>query len=187
MTPVAVTRKKFTVEEYHQMIETGVLREDDRLELLDGEIIEMSPIGPRHASCVKKLSRWFWKTLGNRVIVSVQDPIVLVPDSEPQPDVALLVPRSDFYAERHPEPQDVFLAIEVADTSQEYDREVKIPAYARAGIREAWLVDLEARTVTVYREPRRGKYRQVAVLDNGDFASPLAFPRARLKVREILA
>src|SRR5437867_6682360 len=132
----------FTVDHYHRLAELGILDEDERVELLDGQIVEMSPIGPRHAGCVKGLVRLLYRKLGDAVFLGVQDPISLGPRSEPQPDIAVLKPRSDAYRDAHPRPGDILLVIEVAETSVESDRDVKLALYAGAGVPEAWLVDL---------------------------------------------
>ncbi len=129
-----IKRKLFTVTEYHKMIEAGIFHEDDRIELLGGEIIHMSPIGTRHAACVKRLIQLCTSQLGKRVIVSAQDPIELSFVSEPQPDFVLLKPRADFYSQTHPKPEDIYLVVEVSDTTAAYDRRVKIPFYAQADI-----------------------------------------------------
>jgi Uma2 family endonuclease len=139
---VEVLRRTFTVEDYHRMAQAGILTEDDRVELLEGEIVEMTPIGPRHAACVNRLSQLFSDRLQGRALVSVQNPIHLSELSEPQPDLALLRPRPDFYAEAHPRPSDSLVVLEIAETSAEVDREKKVPLYGQAGISETWLVDL---------------------------------------------
>src|SRR2546422_40952 len=156
---VGLTKRRFTVAEYHRMAEVGILTEKDRVELIDGEIVEMTPIAPRHASVVKRLTALLTSRLGARTIVSVQDPVQLSKESEPQPDVVLLRPSSDFYAEGHPEPVDTLLLIEVADTSLPYDRGVKLPRYAALGVREVWIVDVEDRAVEVCRAPTASGYR----------------------------
>ena len=183
---VALERRRFTVEEFHQMAAAGILGEDDRVELLEGEIVRMSPIGKGHAACVKRLNRWFGERLAGRVLVSVQDPIRLGDRSEPEPDIALLRPRSDDYAQSLPTARDVFLVIEVADTSDVPDRDVKLPIYARAGIPETWLVRLPNRTVEVHRDPGPNGYASVTTLGPGDTLMPLTFPDAGLPVAELL-
>ena len=165
---VALTRRTFTVDEYHKMAEAGILHEDDRVELIEGEIINMTPIGSRHTACVKKLNRLFAELLGSEVIISVQDPLRLGDTSEPEPDIALLRPRPDFYAERHPSADDTLLVVEVADTSLVYDREVKVPLYARAGLAEVWLVDLVQQQVLVHRNPAAQGYQEVHAKRSGD-------------------
>ena len=162
----AVARRRFTVREYYRMAEAGILHEDDRIELIEGDIIEMAPIGHRHTACVKRLNHLFIEQLGLRVVISVQDPIRLSPRSEPQPDLALLRPRADFYAGAHPGPADVLLIVEVVDTSLPYDRR-KLRLYARAGIPCVWLVILSARRIEVHREPTAGGYRSVTIVDHG--------------------
>jgi Uma2 family endonuclease len=151
--PVQAPRRLFTVDEFRQMAEIGIFGEDDRVELLAGEIVEMTPIGQRHAGCVNDLNRVFSDALGSRVIVSVQNPIRLGEHSEPQPDLALLRFRADFYRDAHPGPADVLLVVEVAETSAATERADKVPLYGRAGVREAWVIDLGSSLVDVYRQP----------------------------------
>jgi len=178
---------RFTVQDYHRMAEAGILREDDRVELLAGEIVEMPPISPGHAGGVKRLTNSFLPLQAERkVIISVQDPIRLGEHSEPQPDLALLKPRSDFYARNHPGPEDVLLLVEVTDSSASYDREVKVPLYARFGIAETWLLALESGVIEVYRAPGPEGYRQVRILGRGERLSPQAFPELILTVDELL-
>jgi Uma2 family endonuclease len=181
-----VARHLFTVDEYHRMGEAGIFAEDDRVELIEGEIIEMVPIGSPHASRVKRLLQLFVRRLGTRAIVQVQDPVVLSRFSEPEPDIAVLKPRADFYAERHPEPADVYLVVEVADTSRDFDRNVKAPLYARSGIRELWVVDVNALVVEVYRKPERSAYREVATYRRGQRVTMTAFPDKSFRVADIV-
>lgn len=183
---VSVARRTFTVTEYERMASAGILNEDDRVELLEGEIIAMSPIGSLHAACVNRLNSLLTTAVGRAAVVSVQNPIRLTDFSEPEPDVALLRPRSDFYAQSHPTPADALLLIEVADTSLPYDRDTKIPLYARATIPEVWLVDLERETVTQYTRPSGEVYREVNQAGRGrSLASPI-IPGLILNVDEIL-
>jgi Uma2 family endonuclease len=181
-----IPRRRFTVDEYHRMGDAGVLSEDDRVELLDGEIVQMSPIGSPHAGCVNRLTALFTRRLGNRATVQVQNPIVLDRHSEPQPDLTLLAPRADFYSSAHPRPRDVLLAIEVMDVSRGYDRTLKLPLYARAELREVWLVDVAARAIEVYRRPALRGYHNERRLIPGETLAPLAFPRIRFRVDELL-
>ncbi len=182
-----VTTHKFTVDDYHRMREAGILSEDDRVELIEGEIVVMSPIGKRHASAVNRLlDKFLPLQLRRKAIISVQNPIRLGEHSEPQPDLALLVPRDDFYAEGHPGPDDVLLLVEVVESSGDYDREVKVPLYARFGIREVWLVDLEKGILEVYREPSQKGYRTRQLLGDDATVSPIAFPEIELSVSEVL-
>lgn len=178
---------RFTIDEYHRMGEAGIFSEDDRVELLAGEIVEMSPIGPRHAGTVGRLTALCTSRFSNRAVVWVQNPILLcTDDSEPQPDVALLHPHPDFYTAALPEAADVYLAIEVADTSLETDREVKCPLYARAGIPEVWLLDVTTGKIEVYRQPTMQGYQDVRLLQRGDTLSPQAFPDIALPVEALL-
>ncbi len=183
---VQVLRRRFTVDEYYLMAKVGILKEDDRVELIDGEIVEMSPIGSRHASAVKRLISLLSRHLGQRAIISAQDPVQLGEHSEPEPDIALLRPKPDFYADAHPGPSDVLLLIEVADSSLEYDREVKTPLYARAGIAEVWLVDLVGENLRVYRSPSPEGYREVRTARRGERLAPEALPELALSVNAIL-
>lgn len=180
------TEHRFTVTDYHRMGETGVLRPDARVELLDGKIIDMSPIGPFHGGLAKRLSRIFNLKANGRWIVSTQDPLRLDDHSEPEPDVMLLKPSPDDYTNRHPQPDDVFLLIEVSDSTIDYDREEKLPAYGRAGIQEVWLVNLNDETIEIYREPHFTGYGNKTVLRAGDDARPLAFPDVAVNVAELL-
>ena len=183
---VPLLRRRFTVDEYHRMAEAGILTEDDRVELIEGEIVDMSPIGSRHAACVKRMTSFFYRQVGQKAIVSVQDPIRLTERSEPQPDVALLRPRPDFYTQAHPGSEDVLLVVEVAETSPDYDRTVKVPLYARSGIPEVWLVDLAGEGVEVYRTPTPQGYREVRHVRRGQCLAPEAFPDLDLAVDDIL-
>ncbi|GBC85859.1 hypothetical protein HRbin11_02317 [bacterium HR11] len=183
---VRVERYRFTVDDYYRMLAAGILTEDSRVELIEGEIIAMAPIGSRHAACVDRLNRLLTDRVGGRAIVRVQSPIRLSRHTEPQPDVALLRPRSDFYASGHPGPGDVLLVVEVAETSADYDRQVKLPLYGRAGIPEAWLVDLAGEVVEVYRRPGRRGYREVGRHGRGSVLTLQAWPDVGLAVDEIL-
>ncbi len=182
---ITVAKRLFTVEEYHEMARAGILDEDDRVELLAGEIVEMSPIGSRHAACVDQLNKILVQQIGNKAIVRVQNPIRLSPYSEPQPDLALLKPREDFYANGHPTPEDVFLIIEVAESSVEFDRDVKLPLYAEAGIPEVWIVDLEARFLEVYRNPTARTYSIIKKYKPKERIAPQAFPEVTVDLEDL--
>lgn len=183
---VAVARRLFTVAEYYEMAHSGILSEEDRVELLAGEIVEMSPIGSHHAACVDRLNKILSQQIAELAILRVQNPLRLSPYSEPEPDLALLRPREDFYAEAHPEPEDVFLVIEVAETSIEMDREVKLPLYAEAGIPEVWIFDLKARSVEVYRNPVEMAYSVIERYTPKQQLSPQAFPEVKVDLENIL-
>ena len=181
-----IPRRRFTVDEYHRMGDAGVLTEDDRVELLDGQIIQMSPIGTPHASTVARLNTLLVRRFGKHATIWVQNPIILDRWSEPQPDLCVLAQRSDFYADAHPRPRDVLLGIEVMDTSRSYDRTLKLPLYAKAELREVWLVDLKAQTIDVHRRPALRGYREHQAYARGRTITPLAFPRLRIRVNEVL-
>src|SRR5881397_290366 len=157
-TDVEVIRRRFTVDEYHRMGEAGILNEDDRVELIRGEIVKMSPIGIQHAACVARLTEILLGRLRGRATLWPQNPLTILPDSEPQPDIILLRHRADFYAGELPGPDDVALLVEVADTSLRYDRHVKGPLYAEAGVQDYWIVDLTGGAVEVHREPVAGAF-----------------------------
>ncbi|HEY1409317.1 MAG TPA: Uma2 family endonuclease [Promineifilum sp.] len=182
-----IVRFRFTADEYEQMIAARILTEEDRVELIDGEIIEMSPLNVRHAACVKRLNALFSVRLADRAIISVQDPIRIDVNSQPQPDIALLHRRSDFYEKGHPEPEDIILIVEVAESSAQYDRDVKASLYARAGIAEYWLADLTEGRVEVRLDPEDGQYRTLQVLGKRDTISPVAFPEVLPAIDAFLA
>ena len=167
-SPVQSWEKRFSVAEYRRMVEAGILGEDDRVELVEGVIVAMAAMGSRHAACVDRLNRYLNKFAGDEMLVRVQSPIRLDDTSEPEPDIALLKPREDFYSHEHPGPGNVLLVIEVSDTSAEYDTSVKLPLYARAGIPETWLVNLTTETVEVHSQPVSGEYRQTLRAKRGE-------------------
>ena len=165
----------------------GILDEDAKVELLAGDVVVREPPGPSHAGTVNRLNQLWTSRLGDRAIVQVQNPIELPEeDSEPRPDLALVRPRADFYTRAHPRAGDVLLVIEVADSSARVDRRVKIPLYARAGIRELWLVDVTIGRVELYRQPSAEGYRQVRVAEHEELIGPEAFPDLRLSPRDLL-
>jgi Uma2 family endonuclease len=167
------------------MIEAGILLEDERIELIDGAIVTMSPIGVRHVGCVNILNSLLTETLGRTVIVSVQNPFHLGEHSEPQPDVAVLRPRGDSYSHSLATAADILLLIEVADTSLDYDRNVKVPLYARAGIPEVWVINLAAETVEVYTQPGDPTYQRVQTRKKGDVLTPTTLPDVTLSVDQL--
>ncbi|MCB0599063.1 MAG: Uma2 family endonuclease [Lewinellaceae bacterium] len=164
---VQITKRLLTVEEYHKMGEAGILQESG-IELINGEIIEMSPIGSKQVSCVNKLNALLNAILGKNAIVSVQNPIITGDLSEPEPYISILAYREDYYAEKIPGSKDVLLVIEVADTSVEYDREVKLPQYAKSGIPEFWLVNLEDQVIEVHWQPAGDGYKFRELVRSGD-------------------
>jgi Uma2 family endonuclease len=183
---VPIERRVFTADEVYRMLDIGILSEDDRIELIEGDLVRMSPIGKSHAACVDRLNALLNRRCGDRAIVRVQGPIHIDDSSEPQPDVALLKPRPDFYAQAHPTPEDILLVIEVADSSVDYDRSIKIPLYARAGIPVAMLVDLNADRIEVSSEPENGTYKHRQTLGRGDFLSLASLSDLVLPAGDIL-
>ncbi|OLE55766.1 MAG: hypothetical protein AUG51_02220 [Acidobacteria bacterium 13_1_20CM_3_53_8] len=183
---VQIARKHFNVTEFYRMATAGVFSEDDRVELIEGEIIEMSPIGSRHASCVGRLTELFGRVAGVESIVWVQNPVHLDEYSEPLPDIALLKRRDDFYAGSYPAPADVLLLIEVSDTSVEYDREIKVPLYAGAKIPEVWLVNLPADVIEIYRQPVNGRYMEIQQAKRGESVTLSMIPTLLLDANSIL-
>jgi len=183
---IAAPQRLFTVEEYHRLAEVGVLHEDDRVELLNGLIVNMMPIGPFHGGSVNRLNRLFERLSQDRWLTSVQNPVHLGEHNEPQPDLLLLRPRDDFYNAGHPRPEDVFLLIEVSDSTLLIDREEKLPIYARAGIPEVWIVNLAERKIEVYSAPAAGAYTQSRRVLPGAPLAPLAFPDAVVDTAALL-
>lgn len=183
---IQITKRLFTVTEYYQMAQAGIFSEDDRVELLEGEIFKMSPISSRHASCVSRLNHLLQSRLQGRAIVSVQNPVRLSEYSEPQPDIAVLRFCADFYSAEHPKPEDVLLLIEVCETSAEFDRRVKLPLYAKAGIPEVWLVDFTLGQIEVYRAPSAQGYSEAQTLERGQTVTAQLLP-LELTVEEIIS
>lgn len=176
----SLPRYRFTVVDYRRMGESGILAPDARVELLDGEIVTMSPIGPLHVYSVTLLNDHLAARVGPEWLVAVQSPIQLDDYSEPQPDLAVLRRRD--YRTALPTPADVLLVIEVADSSREYDRETKLRRYAAAGIPESWLADLTSTVLERHSEPRDGLYRQVALGRPGDTLASTVVPDLTIPV-----
>jgi Uma2 family endonuclease len=180
-----LARHKLSVEDYHRMGEAGILGPDSRVELIEGEIIDMAPIGSLHASVVTLLTKFLIRNLGEAGVVSAQNPIRLLPASEPQPDLTVLKPRSDDYRKSHPTAAEVLLLIEVSDTTADYDRRVKVPLYAQYGIQEMWLIDLRAEILEVYTAPAGKGYGSVQRFGKGDSIAPTLVQIAALPLKEI--
>jgi Uma2 family endonuclease len=183
---VNLAKHYFTVSEYQRMGETGVLAPGARVELIEGEIIEMSPIGSRHAACVEIISDRLHEIGRGKFLVRTQNPIVLDDFSEPEPDVSVLKSREDYYRDAHPRPQDVFLVIEVADTTVPFDRQVKLPLYARVGIPEYVIFNLADEVVECYSQPDMAGYQQSKILKRGDRFESMAVADLTLDVETIL-
>lgn len=171
---IQTQRRLFSVAEYQKMAEVGILPERG-IELINGEIIEMSPIGSKHAKTVKKLNKLIGVLMGDQAIISIQDPIIASNHSEPEPDVAILKNRADFYENELPHSEDVLLIIEVADTSFYYDSTVKLPLYASSGIPECWIIDLGKKEIHCYWEPKGDAYRFSELVQIGDEISAQYF------------
>ena len=183
--PLLLTRHKLTVDDYHRMAEVGILGEDDRVELIDGELIDMAPAGSGHGSSVMRFTQALVLASVGRALVSVQNSVRLDQVSEPQPDFAILRPRADFYATALPGPADVLLLIEVADSSLQFDRTVKLPLYARAGIPEVWIVDLQHGVLTAHRVPVSEGYQEVTTHGRGDRLALALAPEITLSMDQI--
>ena len=182
LTPV----RPITVDEYYRLAETGVLRPGDRVELLRGEVREMSPIGPRHSRVVNRFNSILVKRLPIGLFVQIQNPIRLSDESEPQPDVCIIRGAEDDFDSHHPLSPDVLLVIEVCDTSLEYDRDEKLPAYAEAGIVEVWLVDVLRKSVATYRQPQGRAYLEQHVFQGTDRLQPARVEELSLTVEDLL-
>jgi Uma2 family endonuclease len=181
-----LAKYSFTAEEFERLGEAGILRQDARLELIEGDIFEMSPIGNAHAACVKFLTRLLYRLFDGVHTIGVQDPVRLSDFSEPQPDISLLRWRDDDYREGHPTPADVLLLIEVADATVVKDRTIKVPLYARYGVPEAWLVNIPEEQVEVYSDPADGAYRRAEVFGRGAEARSHTVEGLAVSVGELL-
>lgn len=181
-----VGRRPITVAEYHRMGEAGILSGSDRVELVEGELVAMSPVGSPHAGTVNALNRLLVGAVGGRGVVSVQNSVRLDDRTEPEPDLAVLRPRADDYRSSTPGPEDVVLVVEVADTSLGYDRAVKAPLYASHGIPELWIVDLAAREVEVHRMPEGGRYAALVRVGPGGTLDPELLPGVSIPAAAVL-
>jgi Uma2 family endonuclease len=184
---VDCARRPFTADEYMRMVEVGILGKDERIELIRGEILTMSPIGPRHCAFVDAFNYLLVTALGERAWVRVQGTVWLFADTMPEPDLTIFRRRGRSYREAHPMPQDILFIIEVADTSLTYDRRAKLALYAEAGIPEYWVVDADAEAIEVHREPEGQRYRHSTRVTGTATVSPLAFPDAVLRLPDIFA
>lgn len=177
---------RWTSEHFEAAAAAGVFGEKERVELLDGEVYEMAPIGNRHWVTTTRAQYALMERLARRALVSIQNAVVLGDLTEPQPDISVIRPGFERYTEANPGIDDVLLLIEVADTTLVFDRRKKIPLYARAGVSEAWIVDVNGETIEVYRDPGPDGYRDVRSYHRGDVISLLAFPDLTIPVDEIL-
>jgi Uma2 family endonuclease len=186
MNAVVPARKLFSVREYDELIATGFFTGKKRVELIEGELIEKMTQGDFHISCINRLNRIFTRNLSDDFIVSVQNAIFINSYSAPKPDVVILRFREGFYAAGKAKPEDVLLVVEVSDSTVRYDRQTKMPLYARVGIREAWLVNLPRKVLEVHRSPVNGKYEVVQKLGKNESIAPLNFPDLQLKIADII-
>jgi Uma2 family endonuclease len=181
-----IIRRRFTADDYQRMGEAGIFVAEDRVELIDGEIIAMTPIGPRHMAVVDRVNRAFVIAAGKTAIVRVQGSVRLDFYSEPEPDVVLLSPRGDFYASRMAGPADILLVVEVAQSSVDYDRGMKKALYARAGVREFWLIDLTEDVLESFAEPMGGLYRESRSYRRGESLSPRLLPHCVVGLNDLI-
>ncbi|MGH9201774.1 MAG: Uma2 family endonuclease [Vicinamibacterales bacterium] len=183
---VAISRRRFTADDYQRIGQAGILSEDDRVELIDGEILSMSPIGTRHCASVDRATRAMVTRAGDKAIVRVQGAVRLDFYNEPEPDLVLLRPRADFYASFHPGPADILLIVEVADSSIDYDRKVKGQIYARMGVAEYWLADLNEHVLSCYSVPGRDAYADLRQYQRGQSVAPLLLPECVIAVDDLI-
>jgi len=179
-------KHRFSVSEWHKMGTINIFPPDARMELIEGEIIDMAPIGPSHAGCVINMIELFASQKGKTALINVQNPVLLGNVSEPEPDLTLLRP-ARFYRKRHPTAEDIFLLVEVSDTTVHHDREQKIPIYAKDGIVECWLVDLNEFQVEVYLNPTANGYTNKRIFDSEQTLIPSQLPHIKIPVSEILS
>ena len=179
---VALRKRRLTADEYQRMGQVGILSENDRVELIDGEIVMMTPIGPRHNACVNRAMRALVRAAGDEAIVQAQGSVRLDLYTEPEPDLVLLRPRADFYASRHAGPADILLVVEIAKSSIEYDRDVKAHLYARLGIPEYWLTDLNTSVVSRYSALEEGVFRNIKECHRGESIAPQLLPSCLVAV-----
>lgn len=184
--PLQITRHRLNVAEYHRMAEAGIFSPDERVELIEGEVIDMAPQKSRHASVLTELLNRLAQAVGPTARVACQVPLSLSDRSEPEPDLMLLRPRADRYSGSHPTPADVLLLVEVADSSLRYDREVKVPLYARHGVAEVWLVDLESNRLRLFRQLQAGEYAEISSTDAPGLTSLPGLPGLQVDLGGLL-
>lgn len=179
-------KRLINVDEYHRMAEAGILGPNDRVELILGEILNMSPIGSKHSAIVKRVTQLFVTAFLNKAIVQIQDPIQIKDFSEPEPDILLLKQREDFYYNQLPQPEDVFLLIEVADSTLDFDKNVKLPIYSEAGIKEYWIVDINNNQILIHSIPEGKLYKNIKIATASDHVNCSSFPNISIAVKDIL-
>lgn len=174
MTESGIMKHRLTVDEYYRMAEVGVLAPDARVELIDGEIVDMPPMGPRHGGTADLLNYRFMKAVGDAAMVSSQRTLILGKYDAPEPDLMLLRPRADFYRRSHPTPDEILLVLEISDSTWRYDREIKAPLYARHGVSDLWIVNLRKQELHCFRGPRGGEFAEVVTITNPEFVPVLS-------------
>ncbi len=186
LSEAQLERYPITTDVYHQMIQQGILTSNDKIELLEGDLIKMSAVGPRHAACVDRLSEILRTEFGKSVTLRHQNPVELSDKSEPEPDIAILKRREDFYAQAHPAPSDVLFLIEISESTLKIDRGVKLSAYAKAGIVEYWIVNLQEDIIEVYSNPAGNSYQLARIVHRHETLSPILLPSVVLEADEVL-
>ena len=179
-------RKLFTADDVLKMAEAGLFGPEERIELIDGEIVEMTPVGDRHMMCVDRATAFMTEAFGRKAIVSIQNGLRLNIHNMPQPDVVVYKRKDDFYGSARPTPADVLFLVEISDSTFRRDRNIKLPRFAAAGIPEVWIEDLKHDLILVFREPENGQYRMQLTLRRGDSISPLAFPNSTFRVDDLI-
>lgn len=181
-----LTRMKFNIHDVERMVKAGMFAGNERVELIEGELIQMAPQGNNHISSIIRLTSFLTSRAGENVLVSVQNAVIINDINEPQPDISLLRFRDDYYSTAKAKPEDILLLIEVSDSTVTYDRKVKVPLYARNGVAEVWVVNLPKKIVEVYSHLENGKYKVVKKLERGETLSPKLIPLLKIKVDEII-
>ncbi len=181
-----ISKRLFNVHEYHRMVDAGILHEDSRVELIRGEILTMSPIGPPHNGAVIRATNKLVRIVDDRALVAIQGSVRLDEFDEPQPDVVLLRPKADYYASGHAGPADILLIIEMADSSLEYDQTIKAELYAETGVPEYWIADIRNERLLVYGDLRDGKYGACRDLKRGGTTAPKLLPDCQIEVNDLL-
>ncbi len=184
IAPIAQDLRLITVAEYHQMAAAGILAADEQVELLAGHIIQKMPKGPAHSAFCKRLEKLLERRLGDQILVRLQDPVQLAPLSEPEPDIAIVQPRDDFYETAHSTPDNVYWLIEIADTTLKRDLGLKAELYAAAGLKDYWVLNLATQQLHVFRDPQTDGYQRQTILQNQQIVSPLRFPDCVISVSE---
>ncbi|KAM3114805.1 Uma2 family endonuclease [Phormidesmis sp. 146-33] len=182
----AIALRRISVQDYHRIAEAGIFRPEERVELLEGQLIKMAAKGTAHSAAVSRVEGLLRTQLGSQALLRLQDPIRLNDYSEPEPDIAIVAPDPGYYENHHPIPSEVFWLIEVSDTTLKYDREVKAPSYARSGIVEYWILDVNQRVLHVYRSPSQNGYQSEIALAEESQIAPLAFPDCVISVGQML-